>query len=212
MRNIDKGCMALALLAWSATAGLGQGVGMMLRGGAILPDRDDEWDTGSAFDLGFTFWATPNVGLWAGGGAQGWTMAEETLGLSDGGWAAIDGRVTVAPFGASLLLWGELADHLALQAEGGLRYAVVDSDATVETWRPVSKGYMAVYEDPIEIDDTVLAVASLQLEYGADLWSLGLGAGFQWDLAKPDQTLLGQTIAETAFDAAFVFFSASLAF
>ena len=30
-------------------------------------------------------------------------------------------------------------------------------------------------------------------------------------IVAPDQTLLGQTIAETAFDAAFVFFSASLA-
>ncbi len=204
---------SLAVFAF-ATLGLAsaQGIGMTIRGGAIVPDRDDEWDVGGGIELGIVFWGSPNIGLWLGGGVQGWSMPTETSLLGDGGWFTVDGRVSVAPFGASLLIWTPLGDGFALQAEGGLRYAVVDSEATVETWQPYSKGYMAVYEDPIDIDDTVLAVASLQLEYTVDMWSIGLGAGFQWDLARPDQKLRGQTIAETAFDAAFFFLSAGIAF
>ena len=201
------------LMAVAAGSAFGQGGSSMLfRGGAIVPEKDDEWDLAAAFDIGFVFWGSPNVGLWVGAGGQGWNMAKETVDLNDGGWATIEGLVSVVPIGASVLLWGELGNHFALQAEGGLRYAVVDSDASVESWHPYSRDYLAVYEDPIEIDDTVLAVASLQIEYAVDMWSFGLGGGFQWDLSKPDQKLRGQSIAETAFDAAYFFASMSIAF
>jgi len=206
------GLFGLLLIAFSAGSALGQGSGMMFRAGGIVPEKDDEWDLGAAFDIGFVFWGSPNVGLWVGAGAQGWNMARETVALDDGGWATIDGRVSVVPIGASVLLWGDLGNHFALQAEGGMRYAVVDSDASVESWRPYSRDYMAVYKDPIEIDDTVLAVASLQLEYAVDMWSFGLGGGFQWDLSNPDQKVLGQSIAKTSFAAAFFFASLSIAF
>lgn len=204
----------LVLLALTATTiGVAaQGVSMAMRAGGIVPKVDDEWDTGAAFDFGFVFWASPNVGLWLGGGAQDWPVAEESVSLDDGGWFSTDGRASVVPFGASILLWGELADNLAVQFEGGLRYAAVESDVTVETWQPYSPGYMAVYEDPIEIDDTVLAVASLQVEYATEFWSLGLGGGYQWDLGKPDQEFLGQTLSEADFSAALFFVSFALSF
>lgn len=199
------------MMATSVSASA-QGVSIMARGGAVAPDRDDEWETGAAFDVGFVFWGSPNVGLWVGGGAQEWPVAEETLGLGDGGWFTVDGRATVAPFGASVLLWGDLGGGLALQAEGGLRYAVVDSDVTVEQWQPYAPGYMAVVEYPVEIDDTVLAIASLQLEYATDVWNVGVGGGYQWDLSEPEQELLGQTISETSFSAAMFFVSLGISF
>jgi hypothetical protein len=212
MKTRFAGAVFGVCLAATAVVAAGQGVSMAIRGGGLAPDRDDEWDMGASFDLGFIFWASPNVGLWVGGGAQEWQVKEETLGLSDGGWFTIDGRTSVVPFGASLLLWGDVGNNLAVRAEGGLRYAAVESDVTVETWQPYSPGYMAVYEDPIEIDDTVLAVVSLQLEYAAERWSLGLGGGYQWDLQEPDQTLLGQTVAETSFSAALFFITFDVAF
>lgn len=204
----------LGLGCWvAAAAGMAQtGINLSLRGGAIVPDRNDEWEVGGAMDIGVTFWPSPNVGFWVGGGAQGWSMEEESFWLDDGGWASIEGDVAVVPFGASLLLWGDLGNGFALQAEGGLRYAVVDSDASVESVRPYGAGRMVLYEDPIEIDDTVLAVASLQIEYNAAPWVFGFGAGFQWDLVEPDQQMLGETFAQTAFDAAFFFLTAGIAF
>lgn len=209
MKHASLTAIALLTLAATTIGAAAQGVSMALRAGGVVPKVDDEWDTGASFDLGFVFWASPNVGLWLGGGAQDWPVAEESVALDDGGWFATDGRASVVPFGASILLWGELADNLAIQLEGGLRYAAVDSDVTVETWLPE---YMTAFEFPIEIDDTVLAVASLQVEYATEFWSLGLGGGYQWDLGKPDQEFLGQTLSEADFSAALFFVSFALSF
>ena len=166
---------------WGWVAGSRQAAGMAQTESTVAAGRARLFRTarrvggGGAMDIGVTFWPSPNVGFWVGGGAQGWSMEEESFWLDDGGWASIEGDVAVAPFGASLLLWGDLGNGFALQAEGGLRYAVVDSDASVESVRPYGAGRMVLYEDPIEIDDTVLAVASLQIEYNAAPWVFGFG-------------------------------------
>ncbi len=211
-----------AVLAAAVTPALGQyahhhqtahsQVTMLARAGVVLPERDDEWDVGAKFDLGYVFWASPHLGLWLGAGAQGWNVAEERIGLGGGSWADISGRVSLVPIGASVLWANPMNDNLSLQLETGLRYTVVDSKARVETWRPYSRTHMAVTTDPIEIDDTVLGIVSLTAAYTSGAWSLGAGVGYQWDLVRPDQKIDGHRIAETKFDAALLMLTLNLHF
>jgi hypothetical protein len=190
----------------------GGGISMLLRGGAVVPDRSDEWDVGGGFDMGLVIWPSRNVGLWLGAGAQRWRMKKEFFGLDDGGWAYIHGDVDVVPIGASLMLWSDLGENFALVAEGGFRYAVVDSDGWVTSERPYGSRHVAIYEDPIDIGNTALAVASLQLEYNAHPLTFGLGAGFQWDLSKPDQKLSGAYFGETSLSAALFYANLGIVF
>ncbi len=187
-------------------------VTMLARAGVVLPDRDDEWDVGAKFDIGYVFWASPHFGLWLGAGAQGWNVAEERIGLDGGSWADISGRVSLVPIGASVFWANPLNENLSLQLETGLRYAVVDSRARVETWRPYSRTHMEVTTDPIEIDDTVLGIVSLTASYTSGAWSLGAGVGYQWDLVRPDQKIDGHRIAEARFDAALLMLTLNLNF
>ncbi len=211
-----------AVLAATGSVALGQymhphpvdhsQVTMLARAGVVLPERDDEWDVGAMFDLGYVFWASPNFGLWLGAGAQGWNVADERIGLDRGSWADISGRVNLIPIGASMLWSGPFGENINLTFETGLRYAVVDSKARVETWQPHSRTHMLVTTDPIEIDDTVLGVVSLTAEYTTGVWGLGAGVGYQWDLVRPNQKIGGQTIAETKFDAALFLLTLNLKF
>ena len=114
--------------------------------------------------------------------------------------------------GGSILLWGDLGNGLAIQFEGGLRYAIVDSNVRVQYGVPLQGGYSAVYESPIETDDTVLAIAALQIEYIADNWRLGFGGGYQWDIGKPKQTFLGEPLEDADFSAGLVFATLSFVF
>lgn len=191
----------------------GSSLGMSLRGGAVIPRKSKEWDVGGTFEMGLIFWGAENIGLWLGGGAQGWSATEDFLGYdADGSWANITGRTTVAPLGGSILLWGDLGNGLAIQFEGGLRYAIVDSNVRVQYGVPLQGGYSAVYESPIETDDTVLAIAALQIEYIADNWRLGFGGGYQWDIGKPKQTFLGEPLEDADFSAGLVFATLSFVF
>ena len=75
--------MGLVLLAGNLA---GQaGANFMIRGGAVVPDRSDEWEVGGGLDVGIAVWPSPNVGLWLGGGVQGWTMEKEAFPLDSGG-------------------------------------------------------------------------------------------------------------------------------
>jgi len=211
-KNFVKACLVVFATACTLQSRAEGSISLDMRGGAIVPRDDKEWSVGGSFDIGLIFWGTPNVGLWIGGGGQGWSVKEESVALDSTSWFETDGRVALAPLGASLILRGYLDQNLSLQFEGGLRYAIVDSDARVEVWEPYSPGYMVVESIALDIDNTVLALAALRLNYESDFWSLGIGGGYQWDLVKPDQKLGGQKIAEADFGAGIFFMAFTMHF
>jgi len=212
MKQILKKTALLLTFAACAMSAAAESISLDFRGGALVPRDDKEWSVGGSFDIGLIFWGSPNVGLWIGGGGQSWSVKKETVALDESSWFETQGRAALAPVGASFILQGFLEQNLSLQFEGGLRYAFVDSDARVDVWEPYRPGYMIVESIPLDIDNTVLAVAALRLNYESDFWSLGIGGGYQWDLGKPDQKLWGEKISEANFGAGLFFMAFTMHF
>ena len=152
-----------------------------------------------------TLWEPNEVlGLWAGFGVQGAEL------VWDDPWGEVGSDVSAVPVGASLLLRCELSDLIALRGEAGIRYVAMD----VEDWDDdyYDRHHRRwgdkrdLYWNPdryLDVDDTSMAVASLQLEFVLGRGRLFFGGGYQFDLEKPDVTYCDRRIGSVDLSGAF---------
>ena len=189
--------------------------GFDIRLGGVAFDKDC-WDddVGGAVAFGFQIWEPSGVfGLWAGIGVQSASYVWED------DWGEVESDIVAVPVGASLLARIPLGDTVALRGEVGARYVAMDIDDWDDDdyyhhhrrhwgdhdryWHP---------DKYLDVDDTSLAVVSLQLEFDFDPVVLAVGGGYQFDLERPDVEYLDRPIGEVDLSGAFFYFDVGLVF
>lgn len=212
--------VALAMCAGTTMAqdnsGSTFGVEMRLGGVAYKDDALD--DAGGIIELGVTFWeANRNFGLWVGGGVEGAELQwfEDFKDGRDNHETDIYGGL----LGASLLFRAEILPNVALRAEGGARYVFMDVDDDWDDDHHHHHHYHSRSEwreheaaCGLDIDDTVFAIATLQLEFDLNPLLLAVGGGYQFDLVKPDVSFWGEDFDELDLSGALFFVSAGVEF
>ncbi len=191
------------------------GFDIRLGGGAF--DKDCWADSvGGAADFGLQVWEPSGIfGLWAGFGVQGASYAWED------DWGVVESDIVAVPFGASLLARIPLGGRVGLRGEVGARYVAMDiddwDDDDYERHHRHHRRYdeWDRYHHPdkyLDVDDTSLAVVSLQLEFDFDPVFLAVGGGYQFDLERPDVEYLGEAIGEVDLSGALFFVDVGLVF
>ncbi len=213
--------LSCALLAAAAPSAFGQApgsgarFGFELRLGGVALD-DDGWDdsVGGFGDIGLMAWDSREIfGLWIGVGGQGATYRWKD------DWGEVESDILAVPFGASVLLRGDLGGGIALRAEAGARYVSMD----IDDWDDdhYHHHHRRLYDDRdryyhpdryLDVDDTSLAVVALQLEFDLAPARIAVGGGYQFDLGKPDLSYLDETIGEIDLSGAMFFFSVGVVF
>jgi hypothetical protein len=172
--------------------------------GFISPSDSEDWDAGTGVELQLRFWQSRRFALVAALGMESWDAVHEFVEDGDDSFYSltdIDGSVTVLPVGLSLLFRSDPDKDISLTCAAGVRYAFVSSDVTAYTYYEDALGPLEV-SDVIEIDNTVLAVVDLGLEFPVEQGiSLSATARFQKDLLEPDETYQGDSIGSTRLDA-----------
>lgn len=211
MKKILPLTLALLALAVSAQAS----GGLELRVGATMPSDDNMWEeTGVMADIGFVFWnEADTLGFWLGGGVQA-----NTLNWYDEAYS-YKTDVTSVPVGASLLLYGQLLPGIGLRGEAGLRYVFQDIATSEDYYDKRYEydyidyyGYYTEAADHLELDNTALAVVSLQLEVNLPPFTLGIGGGYQFDLINAEISYDDVVFAETDISGAFAFVNVGVFF
>ena len=192
--------------------------GVDVRFGGVAFSRDC-WDDdiGAAADFGLTVWEpSGHFGLWFGLGGQGASYEWED------DWGRLESDVLAVPFGASLLARLPLGGGVALRGEAGARYVAMDIDDWDDDYydrhhRRYRDRERDRYYNPdryLDVDDTALAVAALQLEFdfAPAPVRLAVGGGYQFDLRKPDVEYLHRPIGEVDLSGAFFFASFGVLF
>ena len=202
-------CSVLPVFGQGSTAPSG---GLEFRFGGISYSEDYWDDVSAAGNLGFVVWSGNGVvGLWLGGGAEA-----PTLKWNDGDHN-LETDIVVAPVGVSLLIRAELFDGVALRAEGGARYTFmeVEDNPRYSDRRRGRFHYDHPYDyssRDLDVDDTVLAICSLQLEFDIHPFVLGIGGGYQFDCIKPEIAYREEKFAEVDLSGAFGFVTFGLLF
>ena len=182
---------------------------------ALAPAESGDWSSGTGAEVQLRFWDVSGVGVALAAGIQSWDSRTEYLETDDGTSAVatqIRGKADLIPLGASVLMGGPIGDRLGLVCEVGFRYAIVDSSVVTDIAYVDSRG-SAYAQDPIEIDDTFLAVFGLDLAFAAtETLCLTAGLGYQFDLMQPDQTIYGGSLGGTDFSAFTFRFGLALGF
>lgn len=207
-----------ALLASTASAAdeaASARLGLEVRFGGVAFDKDC-WDdsVGGAVDFGLTVWEPEGLfGLWLGLGGQTATYVWED------DWGEVESDAVAVPFGASLLARLPLGGIFALRGEAGLRYVAMDiddwDDDHYDHHHRRRNDERDRYYHPdryLDVDDTSLAVVSLQLEFDLDPVRIAVGGGYQFDLEKPDMEYMHRPIGEVDLSGAFFYFGAAVVF
>lgn len=201
--------LAAPVRAQSAADGGRAHFGFEARLGGVVFEDDECWDDSAAFaaDIALTVWEPSNVlGLWLGLGGQGASF------LWEDDWGEVKSDVDALPFGASLLARAELAPGVALRGEIGARYVAMDIDDWDDDY--YYHRHYRRYDDRdryyhpdhyLDVDDTSLAVVSLQLEFSLNSLYLAIGGGYQFDLQKADIEYLDRPIAEVDLSGAYFY-------
>ena len=177
--------------------------------------EEDCWDddVGGAVDFGLQVWEPSGIfGLWAGIGVQTASYAWED------DWGEVESDVVAVPFGASLLARLPLGDVVSLRGEIGARYVAMDIDDWDDDRHDHRRrGYddRDRYYNPdryLDVDDTSLAVVSLQLEFDLDPAVLAIGGGYQFDLEKPDVEYMHRPIGKVDLSGAFLYLAFGVEF
>jgi hypothetical protein len=189
--------------------------GFDIRLGGVAFEKDC-WDdsVGGAVDFGLQLWEPSDVfGLWAGIGVQGASYAWED------DWGEVESDIFAVPVGASLLARVPLSDCVDLRGEVGARYVVMDIDDWDDDDYRHHHRRLAYdwdrYHHPdkyLDVDDTSLAVVSLQLEFDLDPAFLAVGGGYQFDLERPDVEYLRRPIGEVDLSGALFFIDVGVVF
>ena len=201
---------------FSADDAAGPFFGFDIRFGGVAFDKDC-WDdsVGGAVDFGLQFWEPSGIfGLWAGIGVQGASYVWED------DWGEVESDIVAVPVGASLLARIPLGDRVGLRGEVGARYVAMDIDDWDEDDYRHHHHHRRYdewdrYHHPdkyLDVDDTSLAVVSLQLEFDFDPVFLAVGGGYQFDLERPDVEYLDEAIGEVDLSGALFFIDVGLVF
>ncbi|MGI5869375.1 MAG: hypothetical protein ACOX9C_08035 [Kiritimatiellia bacterium] len=180
----------------------------------FMPGQDDDYDSGFGAEIQIRFWSCPNLGFALAGGVASWEVNEQE-GVADYGSSAfaasIEGDVTLVPIGGSILYRAALADNLNLVLEGGLRYVIVESDATMTFALTEAYGGVVGGSADMKIDNGFvgLVAANLEAELSPGVSLLG-GVGYQFDITKGDVEWMGEDFGENELKAFFI--RAGLAF
>ena len=190
--------------------------GFDIRLGGVAFDKDC-WDdsVGGMVDFGLQVWEPSDIfGLWAGVGVQGASYVWED------DWGEVESDIVAVPVGASLLARIPLGGIVALRGEIGARYVAMD----IDDWDDdhYHDRHHRRYRDDrdryyhpdkyLDVDDTSLAVVSLQLEFDLDPAFIAVGGGYQFDLERPDVEYLGEPIGEVDLSGALFFVDVGLVF
>jgi hypothetical protein len=190
--------------------------GFDIRLGGVAFDKDC-WDddVGGAVDFGLQVWEPSGIfGFWAGIGVQSASFVWED------DWGEVESDIVAVPVGASLLARLPLGDIVALRGEIGARYVAMDiddwdDDDYYDRHRRHRNAEWDRYYHPdryLDVDDTSLAVVSLQLEFDFDPVVLAIGGGYQFDLERPDVEYLHSPIGEVDLSGALFYFAVGLVF
>ena len=209
-------CAALlAATAGAADEAPSARLGFDLRFGGVAFDKDC-WDdsVGGMGDFGLTIWEPEGLfGLWVGLGGQTATYQWED------DWGEVESDVVAVPFGASILARLPLGGIFALRGEIGARYVSMDiddwDDDHYDHHHRRRNDERDRYSHPdryLDVDDTSLAVVSLQLEFDLDPVRLAVGGGYQFDLEKPDMEYMHRPIGEVDLSGAFFYLGAAVVF
>lgn len=212
MKKILVAVLASLAIGASAQGAFDSPGGLELRFGGVSL-TEDYWDDDviGGLDFGFVFWGQGGtLGCWIGCGVEG-----ATLDWYDG-YGNHETDFTAVPFGASLLLRGELNPAVAIRAEAGARYVALDIDDDPGYYDHhghfhYNHGYDRASRR-LDVDDTAFAIASLQLEFNVRPFVLGLGGGYQFDLCKPDIEYDHEKFDEIDLSGAFFFINLGIAF
>lgn len=172
---------------------------------ALSPSKQEHWDDAGGIEAQFIFWQPQGVGLGLAVGYQSWRAPSEFIIDSDADSTlafSSEGSMALLPIGASVHYRMAAARAINLTLEAGLRYVLVDSAIDIETVYSDAYGSSRL-TDRVVCDDTVTAVLGFRLEFLLDA-SLRLfcGAGYQKDLLEPTESVYGETLGRTSFDAA----------
>ena len=209
-------CAALlAATASAADESAAARLGLEVRFGGVAFDKDC-WDdsVGGAVDFGLTVWEPEGLfGLWLGLGGQTATYVWED------DWGEVESDVVAVPFGASILARLPLGGIVALRGEIGARYVAMDiddwDDDHYDHHHRRRNDERDRYYHPdryLDVDDTSLAVVSLQLEFDLDPVRIAVGGGYQFDLEKPDMEYMHRPIGEVDLSGAFFYLGAAVVF
>lgn len=198
-------CGVLVGVAVGTTAGspaLGQGSDLGVAVQAISPSDDSEWTSTGGVEAQWRLWLTEQAGIAFAAGMQVWDAGAEFVEGADefGPYShEIYGESALYAFGLSLLCRTDPSVPWTLTLEAGLRHAAVDSDIRVDAVYEDAEG-TTIVSDVIETDDTVLGVLSAALDAAVgEQLVIGAGIGWQWDLLRPDEYLLGDSLGRTDF-------------
>lgn len=212
MKKLLAVFLASVSLIASAESSFTSPGGIEFRAGGIRP-TEEYWDeTGIMGEIGFVLWNSDRaLGLWVGAGWQALTLNWE-----DGFRTPYVTDLTGVTYGASLLLRGELFSGIAFRGEVGARYMSLSVEDDPDYYeRRDHFNYQGAYSEAaqdLEIDDTVLGIASIALEFNLEPLVLAAGVGYQADFTNPEISYLGEPFAETDFSGAFGFVNLGIAF
>ena len=209
-------CAALlAATASAADESAAARLGLEVRLGGVAFDKNC-WDdsVGGAVDFGLTVWEPEGLfGLWLGLGGQTATYVWED------DWGEVESDVVAVPFGASILARLPLGGIVALRGEIGARYVAMDIDDWDDDHydrhhrrRDDDRDRYYHPDRYLDVDDTSLAVVSLQLEFDFDPVRIAAGGGYQFDLQKPDMEYLDRPIGEVDLSGAFFYLGVAVVF
>jgi len=170
----------------------------------LSPGTDEDWSGASGAEIQGRFWRDDHVGIALVGSFDTWEARTEVYEEDTGdtyAYTSIMGDASVTSLGASLLYRSQPTEDIILGMNIGFRYALVDSTIYAEAAYDGPGGPRYLY-DKINIDNTMLLVigGEMEFELSHDI-SLILGAGYQVDLNKPEETYAGSSLGETKLNA-----------
>lgn len=172
---------------------------------ALAPSKQEHWDDAGGIEAQFIFWQPQGLGLGLAVGVQSWNAPAEFISDSDADSTlsfSSEGSMSLLPIGASVHYRIAAGRAVSLTLEAGLRYVLVDSAIDIETVYSDAYGSSSL-TDRVVCDDTVTAVLGFRLEFPLDeSLRLFCGAGYQKDLLEPTESVYGETLDRTSFDAA----------
>lgn len=170
----------------------------------LSPKRSADWSSASGIELQGRFWESEHIGFALVGAYDTWkakTVVFEEETPTSYAYTSIMGDATVTSLGASLLYRSSSSGEVKLVMDIGLRYAMIYSAIYSEAAYDGRGGPNYLY-DKIQIENTVLFTIRAGLEFElSDNVSLTVGAGYQADLNKPQETFAGESLGETSMDA-----------
>jgi hypothetical protein len=203
-------------LATAARAGSAEY--LRIEGQYYAPKQDEDWNGAYGGELK---WVTPvdesfaialSVGYskWEANDDVvdlGYTPIDSELAVSTAGF--LDGEAALIPLGFSGLWRSSATEPLSFELEAGLRYVLVNSDVDVvvaDLLLDQNNNLVdaAGFRESLDINNFFACIVAADIRYAIDpRVRLFLGAGYQFDLTKPDAEA-SDLASETDFSAAFL--------